>query len=33
VVHPDLKPENLLLVEHRSRADVLKVLDFAWPRS
>jgi Protein kinase domain len=28
VIHRDLKPDNLLLVEHRGRADVLKVLDF-----
>jgi serine/threonine protein kinase len=28
VVHCDLKPENLILVEHRRRPDVLKVLDF-----
>jgi serine/threonine protein kinase len=28
VVHCDLKPENLILVEHRRRSDILKVLDF-----
>ncbi|HZS42323.1 MAG TPA: protein kinase [Polyangia bacterium] len=32
VIHRDLKPDNLVLVEHRGRADVLKVLDFGMAK-
>jgi predicted Ser/Thr protein kinase len=32
VVHRDLKPDNMVLVEHRGQPDVVKILDFGLAR-